>query len=334
MIQPYQPRSWRGAALRLCGSVAILALLFYFLPFERLWAALRRVPPGLWVVVLGGYMGTHVVGVIKWRLLVNLAGADLSFAQATRCYFSGLFATLFLPSIVGGDIVRMGLALRLARNRAGVLLGSLLDRLLDTTTLAGVAALGALLLPGALDPRSRRIFWAVIAVVALAVAALLAVFLLTPSRRFSYKMRRRFVRLRQAARSMSRRPQYVLLALALGLAVQTSLVMLTAVIAAGCGLHVPLRVWLFAWPLAKLSALLPLTQAGIGLRAVALGALAAPFGAAPVLTVAVGLVWEAILIVGGLLAGLTSALLGHYAAATRVTPAEIPCAPGRRVITN
>ncbi|PYU09947.1 MAG: TIGR00374 family protein, partial [Acidobacteria bacterium] len=56
----------------------------------------------------------------------------------------------------------------------------------------------------------------------------------------------------------------------------------------------PLRAWLFAWPLAKLSALLPVTQGGIGVREVALAALAAPFGAAPVLTVAVGLVWEAI----------------------------------------
>ncbi len=326
-IQPYQPRSWRSMVLRLCGTAAVLTLLFYFLPFERLWAALRRVPLGLWVVVLGGYMGTHMVGVIKWRLLVNLAGAELSFVQAARCYSSGLFATLFLPSIVGGDIVRMGLALRLARNRAGALLGSLLDRLLDTTALACVAALGALLLPGALDPRSRRIFWAVIALVALAVAASLAVFLLTPSRRFSYKMRRRFVRLRQAVRSMSCRPQYVLLALALGVAMQTSLVVLTAVIAAGCGLHVLLRVWLFAWPLAKLSALLPLTQAGIGLRAMALGALAAPFGAAPVLTVAVGLVWEAILIAGGLLAGLTSALLGRYAASSHAMPAEVSSAP-------
>jgi hypothetical protein len=46
-----------------------------------------------------------------------------------------------------------------------------------------------------------------------------------------------------------------------------------------------------------------------------------------VLTVAVGLVWEAILIAGGLVAGLTSAVLGHYAAATRATLAKISSAP-------
>ncbi len=327
MMPTQKPRSWRGAALRLGGSAVVLALLFRFLPFGQLSAALRRVPLGLWLLVLGGYLSAHAVGVLKWRLMVNLAGAELSIAQAARCYFAGLFGTLFLPSIVGGDVIRLGLALRLARNRAGALLGALLDRLLDVTALAGLAAFGAFLLPGTLDPRSRRVFWAVATAVILVMAVLLAVFLLVPSRRFSYKMRRRFVRLRQAMRSMSRRPKYVGLALSLGVAVQGSFVLLTTVIAAGCGLRVPLRAWLFAWPLAKLSALLPVTQGGIGVREVALAALVAPFGAAPVLTVAVGLVWEAIIIVGGLLAGLVSLLLGRYIATARTTPAKISSTP-------
>jgi glycosyltransferase 2 family protein len=331
MVPSHPPNSWRGAALRLGGSAAILALLFHFLPVGQLWAALRRLPLGLWLFVLGGYLGAHVIGVLKWRLMVNLAGAELSFAQAARCYFSGLFGTLFLPSIVGGDVIRLGLALRLARNRAGALLGSLFDRLLDVTALAGVAAFGAFLLPVVIDPHSRRVFWTVGAAVPVAIAVLMAVLWLIPSQRFSYKMRRRFVRLRQAGRSMSRRPQYVLLALSLGVMVQTSFVLLTSVIAAGCGLLLPLHAWLFAWPLAKLSSLLPITQGGIGVREVALAALLAPFGAPPVLTVAVGLVWEAIIIVGGLLAGLISLLLGRSVAATS---AEISSVREDRFLTT
>src|SRR2546422_3892717 len=91
--------------------------------------------------------------------------------------------------------------------------------------------------------------------------------------------------------------------------------------------HVPLRAWLFAWPLAKISALLPVTQGGIGVREVALAALVAPFGAAPVLTVAVGLVWEAIIVAGGLLAGLASFVLARASAAASVTAASVSSAP-------
>jgi len=60
----------------------------------------------------------------------------------------------------------------------------------------------------------------------------------------------------------------------------------------------------------KLASLLPVTQGGIGVREAALAALAAPFGAPPAMTVAVGLVWETIIIVGGLVAGIIAYGLG------------------------
>ena len=51
----------------------------------------------------------------KWRLLVNAAGGGLSFRTAARAYYMGLFGNTFLPSIVGGDVVRAGVALRAAK---------------------------------------------------------------------------------------------------------------------------------------------------------------------------------------------------------------------------
>lgn len=314
-------RAWRSMVLRLGGSMLVLALLFYFLPFEQLRAAVRRVPPGLWLAVLAAYVGAHGVAVVKWRLMVNLAGAQISLRQAARCYCAGLFGTLFLPSIVGGDVVRLGLAMRVARNRAGAALGSLLDRMLDITALAIVAGMGAIRLPRSLDGPGRRIFGILVACGALAGVAVLAITLLVPARRWSFRMRRRFARLRQAARSIWRQPQYVGLALGVGVAVQTSFALLTSVIGDACGLHQPPRVWLFAWPLAKLSALLPLTQGGIGVREVALAGLLKPLGTPPVLTIAVGLVWEAVIYSGGLIAGLAALLLGR---STATVPTAAP----------
>jgi glycosyltransferase 2 family protein len=76
-------------------------------------------------------------------------------------------------------------------------------------------------------------------------------------------------------------------------------------------LVLPLRIWLFAWPLAKLAAVLPLTQGGIGVREAALVALLAPFGAAAPLVLAAGLVWEGVIIAGGLIAGAVAFFLGR-----------------------
>ena len=302
------------ALLRIGGSILVLVLIFRILPLGQVWAALRLLPAELWIMVLAGYLIAHIVGVAKWRMMVNLAGAGLTFAQAARCYFAGLFSTLFLPSIVGGDVVRAGLALRLGRSKAAVLLGSLIDRMLDVTALVSLTALGALLAPSALDPVSRRLFMRVAVAGALAGVIAIATLALLPARYFSFRIRRKLVRVRTAWRSILRQPQYVFATLALGVLIQGSFVLFTVRVADACALHLPLRAWLFAWPLAKLSALLPVTQGGIGVREAALAALLVPFGARAVLTVAVGLAWEAIIISGGLLAGLASFLLGKFAA--------------------
>ena len=306
MSTPPTRRMWWSLALRVAGSVVVLAVLFQFLPVGELWHTMRRISPLAWLVVLAAYLGAHFIGVFKWRLMVNLAGAGLSLPQAARCYFAGLFGNIFLPSLIGGDVIRAGLALRMGRSKAGVLLGSLLDRILDIGALAIVAATGVLLVPGALDPAMARGVWKFLGQAALAGLlglglALLALWLLR--RRFSFRMRRRVVKLRVAARSMARQPLRVGVALALGVTLQLSFVLLMSRIAIECGLFVPLRGWMFAYPLAKLAALAPITQGGIGVREAALAVLVTPFGAPPVLTVAAGLVWETVVITAGLLSG-------------------------------
>jgi len=302
---------WRGSLLRIGGSVLLLAMLFWILPVDKLWAAIRRMPPGLFLGVLCLYLTAHALASAKWRMMVNLAGAGLNFPQAAQCYFTGLFGNVFLPSIVGGDVVRAGLALRWGKNRAGTVFGSLMDRLLDIASLGMLAGIGALLLPGALDAQSRKIFFGLAAVFALGGGAGLALILLTPVRKFPFKVRRKLAKLRHAMRSMASQPLRVGLALALAVLIQGTFATLTSILAKPCGLNLPLHVWLFAWPLAKVAALLPFTQGGIGVREAALAGLLLPFGAPAVLTVAVGLVWEVLLVIGGLIGGTTALLLSR-----------------------
>ena len=318
-------RSLRHPGIRFAGSALILGLLPFFVPLHKLGAAMRRIPLILWVWVVAGYLATHLIGVMKWRLTLRLSDARLTFAQATRCYFAGLFGTVFLPSIVGGDVVRMGLAFRIHHNRAAVLLGSLVDRLLDIIALAVVVGIGVLLLPGQLNPRDRQLFIALAVLFSVGIAGLFALLAIVLWQRLPFRMRRLLAKLRRAVRSMASHPLYVLLSLQLGIVIQTSLVALSALVAAACGLHTPLHVWLLVWPLAKLVALVPITLGGLGIREAGLAALLTPFGAPAALAVAVGLVWESVIIVGGLAAGLLSFLIGGTSfARTVLSPGQFP----------
>jgi uncharacterized membrane protein YbhN (UPF0104 family) len=143
------------------------------------------------------------------------------------------------------------------------------------------------------------------------------------------------VKLRRGIRSMYNHPGPVFLCLCIGMILQGCQVALNSWLGQVCGLHVAFGIWLFAWPLAKLSALLPLTQGGIGVREAALVGLLAPFGASPALTVAAGLVFEAITIFGGLLAGVIAFLIGRFSSAqTKLWPELSAFAPDGNKTSN
>lgn len=310
-----KPRFWRSPIVRIGGSALILALLLTFLPFQQVWSAMRRISPSLGFGLLFVYLGLHLLGVVKWRLLINLAGANLTFSQAVRCYYGGLFGNTFLPSLVGGDLVRGGMAFVVSRSKAAVVLGSLVDRIQDVIGLAGIATIGALLLPRSLDPQSRKVFWAVGGLLVVAGAACVGSLFVLPARKFPVKIRRIMVKLRRSIRSVYSHPGRVFLCLCVGIVLQCCQVALNSWLGRICGLHLAFYIWLFAWPLAKLSALLPLTQGGIGVREAALVGLLAPFGASPALTAAAGLLFEAITMSGGLISGVAAFLIGRLSSA-------------------
>ena len=298
--------------LRWLAAAAVIGVLLHFLPFHLLGEAIGRVPLTTFLLALCGYLCAHAVGVVKWRMVVNAAGGQLDFPTSAQCYTGGLFGTLFLPSIIGGDVVRIAVGLRRSPNPAGVLAGNVADRLVDMTAQAGLVLLGIALLPRALPANvqaqgQKMILCGGIAMAILTLCALLLFRPLFGGR--SVRFRRQLARMRHAVRSVSGAPHVLGFAWVLGTGIQMTFLVLTAWLAQACGLSLPLRDWFFAWPLAKLAALLPITQGGIGVREAAMVALLSPFGAAAHLVLAAGLVWEAVVIVGGLTAGLIAFLL-------------------------
>lgn len=301
-------------ALRWLAAILVLGILVHFLPFPLLLQAIRRVPLTRFLTILLLYLLAHVVGIAKWRMVVNAAGARLDFRTSFECYTGGLFATLFLPSIIGGDAVRLAVGLRRSPNPAAVFAGNIADRFLDMIAQAGLVILGLLLLPGSvpagLQAQARRalpgFFFGV------ALVALVSVWLRRPLLQGrSVSFRRRLGRLRRALRAVSKRPHILAFGWILATVIQTTFLVLTALLAISCGLLLPLRIWFFAWPLAKLAAVLPLTQGGIGIREAALVALLSPFGAPAPLVLATGLIWEGVILGGGCLAGVGTFFLSR-----------------------
>jgi uncharacterized protein (TIRG00374 family) len=305
-------RGWLFLLARWAAALLILGLLLYLLPVAPLRTALSRVPLTRFIAVLLIYLVALTGGITKWHTVVNSAGAQLRFSASAQCYTSGLFGALFLPSIIGGDVARLAVGISHSPRPAAVITGNVADRFLDVAAQLTLVSLGLILLPGSLpvslQAPARRVLLAGVFVAAV-FFSVLWIALRPLLRGRSIRIRRWLAQLRHAIRSVSRHPHRLLFGWLLGTSVQGTYILLTALLGISCGLHLPLRVWLFAWPLAKIAAVMPITQGGIGVREAALVVLLAPFGAPAAQVLATGIVWEGIIIAGGLLAGLTAFLL-------------------------
>ena len=319
--RPRFPLKW---LIRISGSLLVLGFTLWILPTRAVWQAMTMVPLRIWLMALATFMAGHVVSAFKWRLLIG--GSDIPFSRAVTAHFAGLTANLCLPGAVGGDVVRAGLVLRNATVKTPIAMGSLADRVLDTLGLLLLAALGAALTVSR-SGSALAVLVKVGLVVAAGVAAVLGAALLLPRLPQPPKIRRLALSVRDAVTSLKRRRAALIVCLCLSMAVQSLFIGVNILLATNSGLVLPAAAWFFAWPLAKLLALAPISLGGLGVREASLAALLAPLGASPARVVAVGLLWQSILLVSGLLGGSVLLLFTRLRPAPSAAPALGRIAP-------
>jgi uncharacterized membrane protein YbhN (UPF0104 family) len=307
----------RRIALKLAVSAAIVAAMVALVPWAALRDAIAGFPPSTFLLVAALFLGCHVFGVVKWRMVIRQAGARLRLRDAFECYGAGMFANLFLPSIIGGDVLRALLAGRRSGRMEGAVLGGAADRLLDLIALCVlVVGASAFVGIGRGDMGGTLLAFAA-AVVAIGSLVGGVVLLRRPLRRWPARFRRRIAQALVALRRQGRRPSVLVRSLLGGVAMQGALVALNALLGRALGIKAPASAWVFAWALAKLAGLLPASFNGIGVRDGVFAVLFAPLvvtvAGAPAATLpiddlraralAASFLWQGVLIAGSLVCG-------------------------------
>jgi len=302
-------RALRKWALRAGGSAVALGLIFWFLPREAIVDGFRSIPLPLFLFVLACFCIAHVAAATKWWLLMDRA---IAYGTALRAHFAGLAANLCLPGAAGGDAVRAAVAHISLRDGPRVAAGAVGDRMIDMVALAILSLSGLVLLGG--RGASPALAVAVSGVIFVGFAAALYAFPPIARRVWArhpgLPAQELVLRLCDAFAALARRPARLLMALAMSVLIQWALIWLSIRLAEQVGVHLPAAAWLFAWPLAKIVATVPVSLGGLGVRESSLAALLLPFGADAAQVVASGLVWQAVLWLAGLLGALVLMVSG------------------------
>ncbi|MDP6719104.1 MAG: lysylphosphatidylglycerol synthase domain-containing protein, partial [Pirellulaceae bacterium] len=141
---------------------------------------------------------------------------------------------------------------------------------------------------------------------ALLVGGGLAVWILRKRsiRRYPRAVTRRLIGMTRAMRAFAARPFVAASGLFMCLLLQAAFVSLNVALGHVVGLDLDPRLWFLLWPLAKIIAMAPISFGGIGVREAAFATLVAPFASSE-LAVAQSLIWQCVLITGGLVCGLS-----------------------------
>ena len=122
----------RQLIARIAGSLLAVFLLAVLLKEEgsgEIVSALKRV--SVWYFLGGIFVllisRLFVAG--RWHVLLRSAGVDISYWRTAMLTFTGLFSSNFLPTTIGGDVVRLAGAMQLGYDRPICLASLVTDRL-------------------------------------------------------------------------------------------------------------------------------------------------------------------------------------------------------------
>jgi uncharacterized membrane protein YbhN (UPF0104 family) len=142
-VEPSSARRYVVLALKIVVSLVLLSLLFSKIDVTRLWAIARRASVRWFGVALAIYALNMIASTWRWHLLLRAQEVTLRRRWLLGSFLVASFFNNFLPSNIGGDVIRISDTAKAARSRTLAATVVLMDRVLGLMALIFVAAVGA-----------------------------------------------------------------------------------------------------------------------------------------------------------------------------------------------
>ena len=143
------PRSTTRRALGMIAKLAVSITLLVFLfsrsgvDASKLWAEARRASVIWLVVALGVYALNMIASAWRWHLLLQAQNVPVRQRTLFNSLMVAAFFNNFLPSNIGGDVIRIRDTARITRSKTLAATVVLVDRGLGLMALVLISAFGA-----------------------------------------------------------------------------------------------------------------------------------------------------------------------------------------------
>jgi uncharacterized protein (TIRG00374 family) len=285
------------ALVRLGVSAALLYFVLRSIDLPAFWERVKSMNPAWILLALAAYAATQSIAVWRWNRLLRAQHIEVERRRLTESIWVSMFFNNFLPSNIGGDVVRIADTAPAAGSKTLAMTVILVDRVLGLTALVIIAASGALVatLLGVHIPGARWL-WLVSALGAVAAISVIAMpqlvgHALMPVRALNKPwLTERAQRLEDAVMRFRNAPTALAGAFAGAMVVQITLVAFYLLTAEGLSVPLPIFLGAVLIPVSLVVQMAPVSINGFGVREAVFAFFFRRFGLPPDAAVALSLV--------------------------------------------
>ncbi len=268
-----------GPVLKLVVSGGLIAILLWRIDGAQLVSTARTAAPAWLLASLVVYLAMILASAWRWGVLLGAQHVGLHFRELTSSFLVATFFNNFLPSNIGGDVVRVTDTAAAAGSKTLATTVVLIDRGIGLLGLVFVAAVAATAgdRPGAAGPVGPALLWAGLGLGAIAATPALLnphafARLLHPLRSLHPEwISERIARLTAALVRFRETPAALVRCFGGAVVVQVLLVVFYQAIAYSLHVDVAFGDLAFIVPVTFIVQMLPVSMNGFGVREAAFG---------------------------------------------------------------
>jgi glycosyltransferase 2 family protein len=135
----------RNLLLRLLGTLVATVLIVLLIQQEgwsEIVGALKQISLLSFLLALASLLISRLFVIARWHVLLQSGGVKIPFSRSAELTLMGLFASNFLPTTIGGDVVRLTGVMQMGFDRAICLASIAADRIIGLVGMALVVPFG------------------------------------------------------------------------------------------------------------------------------------------------------------------------------------------------